>query len=172
MKKLLSTLSVFFLLIGIGSGCQQLDKHNNIPAPEQGAQARVQLYYGDVGNQQFQIEEREIIFPPDQDRYSILLQELIKGTDNTEYRNNIDPHTVVYGNMKQNSDLIVNLSQDFNRFGGSIQEIIAVGSIVNTLNTFDPEIKRVKILVEGEELIGPSGNPRGFMEPMRDNSNN
>ena len=104
MKKLLSTLSVFFLLIGIGSGCQQLDKHNNIPAPEQGAQARVQLYYGDVGNQQFQIEEREIIFPPDQDRYSILLQELIKGTDNTEYRNNIDPHTVVYVKMKQKID--------------------------------------------------------------------
>jgi germination protein M len=37
--------------------------------------------------------------------------------------------------------------------------------VVNTLTQF-PEVRRVKILVEGEELIGPSGQPRGFMEPL------
>lgn len=171
MKKLTSTLGVFFLLIGLGAGCQLLDKPGTMSSPQQDPKARVQLYYADLGNQQFQIEEREIFFPPNQDKYRVVLQELIKGAENPEYRNNIAPDTVIYDTIKQDNHLIVDLSRDFNNFGGSIQEIIAVGSIVNTLNTFDPEITRVKILVEGEELIGPSGSPRGFMEPIRDNSN-
>lgn len=40
-----------------------------------------------------------------------------------------------------------------------------MGSLVNTITQFD-QIERVKILVEGNEFIGPSGNPRGFMEPF------
>ena len=38
-------------------------------------------------------------------------------------------------------------------------------SVVNTLTQFEG-IERVKILVEGEEFTGPSGEPRGFMTPF------
>ncbi|MEN6328362.1 MAG: GerMN domain-containing protein, partial [Syntrophomonas sp.] len=55
------------------------------------------------------------------------------------------------------------LSANFNRFGGSIAEIIGVGSVVNTMTQFK-EIQQVKILVNGQEYIGPSGEPRGFMK--------
>src|SRR5690606_4843993 len=85
-------------------------------------------------------------------------------------RANIPSDVQIYGTIKQNSNLIVDFSQNFNRFSGSVAEIIGVGSVVNTLTQFQ-EIKRVKILVEGNELIGPSGQPRGFMESFSSEAN-
>jgi germination protein M len=41
-------------------------------------------------------------------------------------------------------------------------ELFSIGSIVNTLTQFEG-VNKVKILVEGEEFIGPSGEPLGFM---------
>jgi len=122
----------------------------------------VKLYYGDTNNEKMMTEVREISIAPGEDKYKIILEELIKGPEDKSLRANIPENTKVYGTIKQGSDLIVDLSQDFKQFGGSVAEIIAVGSIVNTLTQLD-DIKRVKILVEGEELIGPSGEPRGFM---------
>lgn len=69
--------------------------------------------------------------------------------DSTENQANIAQATNIYGTIRQNNDLIVNLSKEFNQFGGSVAETIAVGSIVNTMTQFE-EISRVKILVEGE----------------------
>lgn len=123
---------------------------------------KVKLFYADKNNEKMDTEEREITIVQGEDKYKAVLEELIKGPESQDLRANISESTKVYGTIKQNSDLIVNLSQDFNQFGGSMAEIMGVGSVVNTLTQWD-EIKKVKILVEGEELIGPSGNPRGFM---------
>jgi germination protein M len=134
-------------------------------APEQPAviTENVLLYYGSEGNEEFVTEERQVTYREGEDKYAATLQELITGPDNQAYVANIPEDTGVYGTIKQNRNLIVNLSSEFLSFGGSVAEIVAVGSIVNTLTQFT-EIDRVKILVEGEEYIGPSGEPRGFME--------
>jgi len=164
-NRLVGLLVILMVVMGIFSGCS----NGNTTPPEETLTEKVNLYYSDLGNEQFMIEEREILFPKDRDKYSIVLQELIRGPENPDYRSNIASATLVYGTMKQSNDLIVNVSKDFCSFGGSIAEIIAVGSVVNTLTSFDQEINRVKILVEGDELIGLSGNPRGFMEPFDNN---
>lgn len=160
-KKLLGLLII--VLIGVlVLGCAP--KKVQIPQ-ETKTTEKVKLYYGDENNEKFVTEEREINYSQGADKYKIILEELIKGPQNKKYRANISAAARVYGTIKQNDDLIVDFSQDFNRFTGSIAEIIGVGSVVNTLTQF-PEITRVKILVEGNELIGLSGEPRGFMKPF------
>jgi germination protein M len=126
---------------------------------------KIKLYFGDAGNENIVSEERQISYPKGGDRYNAALEELVRGPQNKSHRANISPDTKVYGTIKQGSDLIVDFSKEFNRFGGSVAEIVAVGSVVNTAAQFG-DVKRVKILVEGSELIGPSGEPRGFMEPF------
>ncbi len=169
MKNRLAELLLILMVMVIFTGCSKIGSHDNTTPPDETITEKVKLYYSDSGNEQFAIEEREILFPKDQDKYSIVLQELIKGPNDSDLGSNIASNTKVYGTMKQSNDLIVNLSKEFCSFGGSIAEIIAVGSVVNTLTSFDQDINRVKILVEGEELIGLSGTPRGFMEPFDNN---
>jgi len=123
----------------------------------------VKLYYGDDGNEKIVAEERSFSYQQWEDKYTVVLQELIKGPEKNQYRANISPETKVYGTIEQNGALIINFSKEFNRFAGSMAELIGVGSVVNTLTQFEA-IKKVKILVEGEELTGPGGKPRGFME--------
>lgn len=123
----------------------------------------VKLYYGDAGNEKIVAEERSFSYQQWEDKYIVVLQELIKGPEKNQYRANISPETKVYGTIEQEGSLIVDLSKEFNRFAGSMAEVIGVGSVVNTLTQFEA-IKKVKILVEGEELTGPGGKPRGFME--------
>lgn len=135
------------------------------PVEPQKQKQQVKLYFADKNNEDFLIEEREIQYIGEEDKYKITLEQLIKGPENQTALSNIQKDTNVYGTIRQKGDLIVNLSQEFNQFGGSVAEILGVGAIVNTMTQFDG-IERVKILVEGEELIGPSGQPRGFMEPF------
>jgi len=167
LNKYLVKILVLLLLAGWGAGCFLPEKQELANSNVRSSQ--VKLVYSDSDNEHFVTEERQITFHPNDDQYSLVLQELIKGSQHPDYRSNIASNTIVYGTMKQDTDLIVNLSTEFCSFGGSVAEIIAVGSVVNTMTGFDPDIQRVKILVEGEDLIGPSGNPRGFMEPFQDN---
>lgn len=127
----------------------------------------VKLYYGDAQNEKMVTEEREISYRDQAAKYQTVLEELINGPQNESYRSNISTNTTVYGTIRQNDKLIVDLSEEFTQFGGSVAEIIGIGSVVNTLTQFE-DIDQVKILVEGEELIGPSGAPRGFMQPFSD----
>ncbi len=162
MKKRLAKLLVILMVMIIFTGCSKIGSHDNTTQPDETITEKVKLYYSDSGNEQFTIEEREILFPKDQDKYSIVLQELIKGPNDSDFRSNIASNTKVYGTMKQSNDLIVNLSKEFCSFGGSIAEIIAVGSVVNTLTSFDQNINRVKILVEGKNLLA-SAEPPGAL---------
>lgn len=156
---------VVLLLIISSYGCAQED-----PEPQQDNTTQdneitenVKLFYGDENNEKMIIEEKEVTFTKTDDKYKVVLEELIKGPKDENLTANIPKQTKVYGTVRQNEALVVNISKEFKSFGGALAEIIAVGSIVNTMTKFD-DIERVKILVEGEELIGPSGNPRGFMD--------
>ena len=57
----------------------------------------------------------------------------------------------------------VNLSGDFTGFPGTMAESMAIISIVNTLTDLDG-IEQVRILVEGNDLIAPSGKPYGLLK--------
>ncbi len=157
-------LSVILVCLIIISGCSQLD-----PKETKETQT-VKLFYGNADNSDFVTEDSQISFTYQEEKYRVTLEQLVEGPDNKEYQANIAQATNVYGTIRQNNDLIVNLSKEFNQFGGSVAEIIAVGSVVNTMTQFDG-ISRVKILIEGEELIGPSGQPRGFMQSFEEETN-
>jgi len=148
------------------AGCAQ--QSENAPQRPNLARQTVKLYFANADNDRLVTEERQITVRTGEDKYVAVLKALIRGPENDKYRVNISPNTRVYGTIKQGERLIVDVNEDFNRFGGSMAEILGVAAFVNTLTQF-PEIDEVKILVEGEELKGPSGNPRGFMKtfPMQ-----
>lgn len=159
MNKRIVFLLMGLLLAGMFTGCQKTEKN----APTNQATLKVKLYYGADNNEKMVTEQRQVSYTKGTDKYKAILEELLKGPQNKNYRANIPAGTTVYGTIKQGNRLIVDLSVNFNRFSGSMAEIIGVGSVVNTMTQFK-EIQQVKILVDGEEYIGPSGQPRGFMK--------
>ena len=159
MSKHFFILLFTFLMAVMAAGCAPRQIQEEIITEE------IKLYYGDINNEKLVVEKRQVSYRREEDKYRVALEELIKGPQDENHRANIPPETKVYGTIKQGSDLIVDFSRELNRFGGSVAEIVARGSIVNTLTQF-AEIDRVKILVEGEEYIGPSGQPLGFMGPF------
>lgn len=171
MKKGIILLLLFTLFSSLFIGCTSNELTED-PANNQVGNTVTNtftLYYGDSNNEEFVTEVRELTYSKDDDPYVVVLEELFKGPKNESYRNNISTETKVYGTIKQDNKIIINLSKEFGQFSGSMAELFAVGSIVNTLTSFE-EIDQVKILVEGEELIGPIGEPRGFMDPFVKNS--
>lgn len=165
MKKFATAIIILGLILSIFSGCALQQKES----PNNQITENINLYYGDANNEKFVTEEQEITYDStNEDKYKVALEELIKGPTNSSYQANINKNTKVNGITKQGNDLTVDLSSEFNQFGGSIAEVIAVGSVVNTLTQFD-EVKRVKILIDGNEFVGPSGQPRGFMERFENN---
>lgn len=160
MNRRIIALTMLMVFLAITVGCRPPQQQD----PDQ-TTVKIKVFYGDSNNEKMVTEERSISYQNDEDKYAEALKELIKGPENEDYTANIKPETEVYGVIKQNGDMIVDMSEDFARFNGSIAEIIAVGSVVNTLTQFE-DIERVKILVEGEELVGPSGETRGFMGPF------
>lgn len=122
----------------------------------------IKVFYGDEFNKMLVFEKRQISFTNEIEKFQNSLIELFKGPKSSNMRRNINENVKVYGVIRQNDSLIINLSKEFEGFAGTMSEIFGVGSIVNTCTQFS-EIKSVKILVEGNEIIGPSGNSRGFI---------
>lgn len=147
---------------GAAAGCalkrEALPENNSVTET-------VKLYYGDSGNEKLVAEERQVTYAKGADRYKAVLEELLKGPADKNHRANISPEARVLDTSRQGSDLTVNFSRGFNSFNGEVGEIVALQSVVNTMTQF-PEIKRVKILVEGSEFIGLSGQPTSFMEAL------
>ncbi|WP_070001082.1 GerMN domain-containing protein [Cellulosilyticum sp. I15G10I2] len=179
-KKFLSIVLISVMCGSILSGCgkkaENLPK-DNIPVEEtednnqeesgdnNQITDRIKVFYGDEGNEKMVSETREITYRNDEEKYKAALEELFKGAVNEKFISNINSNTEVLGTFIQGDDLTVDLSKAFNTFDGSVAEIIAVGSLVNTMTQFK-DVERVKILIEGQEFIGPSGESRGFMEPF------
>lgn len=169
MPKFMIWLLTVVFLLGIMPGCTLIDKPQDpVPNPTENnlITETVKLYYGDTDNEKMVTEERQITYAPGSDRYKLILEELLRGPQTAGLRQNIAAEAIVYGTIIQNEDLIVDFNEDFTRFAGSMAEAIGIGSVVNTVTQFG-DLKRVKILVEGNEYIGPSGEPQGFMEPLR-----
>ena len=156
MKKLICLALVIFLIAGGLTGCRR-DQ-----AASETAET-IQLFYGDANNEKMVTEERAIRYGKCDDKYAVALEALIQGPQDESLTANISQDTEVYGTILQPQEIIVNFSEEFARFDGSIAEIIGVGSVVNTLTQFEG-IDRVKILVEGEELRHPGDEPYGFLE--------
>jgi germination protein M len=155
MKKAASIFLIIFLIASLLAGCT-----GNEPAPSPKIQT-IKLFYADSDNNKFVVEERKITIDDKADLYTAAVEELLKGPTDKTLRANIPAGTKVYGTIRQNDAIIIDLG-GFSGFPGEMAELFSIGSIVNTLTQFEG-VNKVKILVEGEEFIGPSGEPLGFM---------
>jgi germination protein M len=124
----------------------------------------VKLYFAVKGNLGLEIENRSVEYKDEKSKYINTLKELIKGpSDINKFETSISKDTKVLGVEVEGENLTVDFSKEFNVFSGSMHEAAAVSSVVDTILQFG-ELKKVKILVEGKELIAPSGEPYGFMD--------
>lgn len=132
--------------------------------PKQTQKENIKLYYAVKGNTGLGIENRDIEYRDAADKYEKTLKELLKGPSDTEkYEKSINENVKILSIKVEDENMTIDFSEEFGTFSGSLHEAAVVSSVVDTMIQFD-EIKKVKILVKGEELIAPSGEPYGFME--------
>lgn len=124
----------------------------------------VKLYYAIKGNAGLDIENREIEYKDAKSKYTNTLEELLKGpSDSGKFETSISKDTKVLNVKVEGEILTVDFSKEFNVFLGSMHEAAVVSSVVDTMLQFS-ELKKVRILVEGQDLIAPSGEPYGDLE--------
>jgi germination protein M len=151
MKKTLVILLILSLLV-LASACFARDKR-----------AEITLYYANEGNSEVLTEKRTVTIPRDKSLPQVALEELLKGPETDGLKSTIPDGTKLLELDIKDKIATVNLSGDFTGFPGTMAESMAIISIVNTLTDLDG-IEQVRILVEGNDLIAPSGKPYGLLK--------
>lgn len=151
MKKTLVILTIFSLLI-FTAACTAKEKT-----------AEITLFYANEGNSEVLTETRTVKIPRDKTLPQVAMEELLRGPESEGAKSTIPNGTKLLNLDVKDKIATVNLSKDFTGFPGTMAESLAIISIVNTLTDLDG-IEQVKILVNGEELIAPSGNPYGLLK--------
>lgn len=131
----------------------------NLPAKNEKTEQslNVRIYYPDDSGMRLVEVEREIIVDDSVDKYTAAVEALLEEPDE-ENLTKIFPSSAGVRSVTVKGDLaIVDLDGLKNFVGGSTGEEFLVGSVVDTLTNF-PEIKRVKILVQGREIETLSGH--------------
>ena len=88
---------------------------------------------------------------------------LADGPKTAGLRNPIPEGTKLLGISIKDNVAVVDFSENFLHTNG-LEEVTARLSVVNTLTQING-IQKVRLHIEGEEMIGPSGLPLGDMEP-------
>lgn len=157
MKKV---LIIALTLIIILSGCSSI-KQNTATSEN------IDLYFALKGNVGLDKEQRSIEYKDALEKYTKTLDEWVKGpSDLAKFEKSISSAVKVLGVTIEQDKLTVNLNQDFGAFGGVMHEAATISSLVNTMVQF-PEVNSVRIMVEGKDMIAPSGNPYGFLSEIQ-----
>lgn len=151
MKKTLVVL-IILSLISITSACLSRDKT-----------VEITLYYANADNSEILTEKREVKITQGKTLPELAIEELLKGPETDGLISTIPEGTKLLNLDVKDKIATVNLSEDFTGFPGTMAESLAIISIVNTLTDLEG-IEQVHILVNGEELIAPSGNPYGLLK--------
>lgn len=123
---------------------------------------KVRLYFPTLDNSALKTEEREILVKDGAILKACLLA-LAEGPISGTLRNPIPGGTEIRGISIKERVAIVDLSKDFLGMSG-LDEVTSRLSIVNTLTGIEG-VDKVRLWIEGEDMIGPSGMPLGDMEP-------
>ena len=119
----------------------------------------VKVYYPDDSGMKLIEDEREIIIDDSVDKYTAAVETLLEEPEE-ENLTTIFPKNAGFRKVTVEGDLaIVDIDGSITKsfVGGSTGEEFLVGSVVNTLTNF-PEVKRVKFLVNGQEIETLSGH--------------
>lgn len=119
------------------------------------------LYFANEDKSAVVKEMREVAVE-DGDMVRAAIEALIEGPSEKNLKRSMPENTRLIESSIDGDTVIVNFSKEFLNANG-MAEVIARASLVNTLTDMEG-IRKVKILVEGEALIGPSGLPFGELE--------
>ncbi|MBZ4645117.1 MAG: germination protein [Petroclostridium sp.] len=162
MKKIF-LVSVLLLIIAFMWGCSMgrgdIKKSADMLQAKPQNKQKINLYFTDKENSKILSETREVVVEDTKKLPKIAIQELLKGPVSLEMKKAIPEGTKLLDIKQEGTLVTVNFSKEYYK-SGDIGEIVARFSLVNTLSDL-PNIQKVLILVEGKELIGPSGKPFG-----------
>ncbi len=120
------------------------------------------LYFTNKERTNILSETREIVFKQEENLLYTVMKELLKGPDSADMKKAIPEETRLISIKREGTVVNVNFSKEYYNTEGSAGEIIARYSVVNTLSELD-NIKKVRILIEGEDLLSPRGEPYGVL---------
>lgn len=127
-----------------------------------GKTIKVALYFATDDNSALKQEEREIQVVNGAILKAIIFA-LIDGPTTQGLRKTIPEGTVLRGISIKDKVATVDFSKEFEKTNG-LEEIVARLSVVNTLTGING-IEKVRLHIEGNDMIGPSGMPLGDMSP-------
>jgi len=121
----------------------------------------VSLYFADTDNAFLKSEQRTISRPYDPDEFGrVIIESLIKGPEGELVRTIPGEALLKAFYIAKDGSAYADFSAAIRdkHPGGSSSELLTVYSIVNSLVMNIPEIKRVKILIEGRESMTLAGH--------------
>lgn len=160
--KRLSLILIMLLTISYISGCNMGDnqyKNTSGTMNVQSNNKKINLYFTNKENSKMLKETREIFVEEDDDLVGAIINELLKGPVSADMKSAIPQGTELIYVKTDNNTAIVNFTKEYYNTE-NVGDIMAKHSIGRTLFEL-PDIERVQILVEGEEIKRPNGEPCG-----------
>ena len=167
MKRYIFIL-LMVLIVSIGGYFYFTERHAEKSVPQQTLKNSIILYFSSNNEEYLVPEVRQIILRGHIEGQILeVIKELIKGstvlqTNNGKGLINVIPDGVrVNGaRLEEDGTLFVDFSKELKERhpGGSWAEMLTIYSIVDTIIKNFPDIKRVKILIEGEEIETLAGH--------------
>lgn len=167
MKRYIFILIV--LMVGIGGYFYFIERNAEKSAPPQILSKDNIILYFSSNNEEYLVPEfrQRSLSGPVEGQTLEVIKELIKGStiqlpDNGKGLINVIPEGVKVNGARLGEDgtLFVDFSKELKERhpGGSWAEMLTIYSIVDTIIKNFPDIKRVKILIEGEEIETLAGH--------------
>jgi len=122
---------------------------------------KVTLYFPTADNSALRKVEREIPVVEKAVLRACILA-LAEGPDDPALRNPIPEGTRILGITVRDGTAIVDLSEEFR--GSGLDDVTSRVSIVNTLTEIEG-VDRVRLRIDGKDMVGPGGEPLGDMRP-------
>ncbi len=135
---------------GYGKNVEKVEEQNK----------QITLFYMNLNRDNILLETREVVVSPEDDLAHIMVEELIKGPVSMGMTKAIPDNTKLLDIKMEGTVMVVNFSKEYNNMNHGAEEIVVRASIVNTLCELE-NVQKVKILVEGKEMIGINGEPIG-----------
>lgn len=167
MKKIL-ILVIGFTILTFLAGCNNILGGSNTDTSDggqsnngdsdAGKKIEMNLYFPNKDNSKVLIEKREVIVK-DGAIIRAAVEALIEGPQSEELRKPMPEGTKILSVSKEGNVAVVDFSEEYVMVN-DLAEVVERVSVVNTLTEIEG-IEKVRILVGGMALIGPSGEPFG-----------
>jgi spore germination protein GerM len=139
------------------------DEVRRVPHPRalpKEAKGRIHLYFGDPEHDLLAAEVRTLAFPDSLvERARVIIDALIEGPKGP-LTQTVPPETKILAVYLAEGVIYVDFDQAItdNHPGGTLSELLAIYSLVNTLCLNMPDIEAVKILIAGREAKTLAGH--------------